>query len=132
MDSRPTRTGGSWLTRRARSFLYAGRGLWLLVASEPNSRIHLGATVLVVVVGAWLQLSAAEWGAIVVAVALVWIAEGLNSALEAFADHVAPERHPLIGRVKDVAAGAVLIASIAAVIIGFIVLGPKLWLRLHW
>jgi diacylglycerol kinase (ATP) len=62
---------------------------------------------------------------------LVWIAEGLNSALEALADHVATERHPLIGRAKDVAAGAVLVASIAAAAIGLIVLGPKLWLRLH-
>ena len=131
MDSRPTCTGGSWLTRRARSFIYAGRGVWLLVVTEPNARIHLVATVLVVAVSVWLQLSPAEWCAIISAMALVWVAEGANSALEALADHVAPERHPLIGRAKDVAAGAVLIASIAAAVIGLITLGPKLWLRLH-
>jgi diacylglycerol kinase (ATP) len=131
MESRPTRTGGSWLTRRARSFVCAARGLWLQVATEPNARIHLVATVLAFALSAWLQLSALEWCAIVAAAALVWIAEGLNSALEALADHVATERHPLIGRAKDVAAGAVLVASIAAAAIGLIVLGPKLWLRLH-
>src|SRR6186997_1700091 len=106
MDSRPTRTGGSWLTRRARSFYFAGRGLWLLVSSEPNARIHLLATVLVAIAGLWLGLSRDEWCLIVVAVALVWISEGLNSALEALADHVAPERHPLVGRAKDISAGA--------------------------
>jgi diacylglycerol kinase len=131
MDARPTRSGGSWLTLRARSFVYAGRGLWLQVSSEPNARIHLFATIVALGTGCWLGLSAGEWCAIVVAIALVWISEGLNSAIEALADHIAPERHPLIARCKDIAAGAVLTASIAAAIIGCIVLGPKLWEKLY-
>jgi len=114
-----------------RSFACAGRGLWLLVASEPNARIHLAATILVAVVSFWLELNAAEWCAIIMATGFVWITEGLNSALEALADHVAPERHPLVGRAKDVAAGAVLVASITAATIGLLVLGPKLWVKMH-
>src|SRR5690242_19671047 len=112
MEERPTRTGGSWLTLRARSFLYAMRGLWMQVSSEPNAPIHLLATVLAIRLAFWLGLSGSEWCAIVVAIALVWISEGLNSALEALADHVAPERHLLIARCKDIAAGAVLTASL--------------------
>ena len=131
MDLRPTRSGGSWLTLRARSFVCAARGLWLQVATEPNAQIHLVVTVIVLILSVWLQISAGEWCAIVTATAFVWIAEGLNAAVEAVADHVTTERHPLIARAKDIAAGAVLVASIAAAVIGLLVLGPKLLLKLH-
>ena len=131
MDTRPTRSGGSWFVQRARSVACAARGVFTLVRTEPNSQIHLVCTVITVAVGFWLHLSGQEWCCIVVAIALIWIAEGLNSALEALADHVAPEQHPLVGRAKDVAAGAVMVASVAAIIIGLLVLGPKLLEKLN-
>jgi len=84
------------------------------------------ATVLVIAAGFWFSLTRGEWCAVLGASGLVWTAEGFNTALEALADRVAPEHHPLVGRAKDVAAGAVLAASIFAVAIGLLVFGPRL------
>ncbi len=94
--------------------------------TQVNARIHLGATVVVVAAGFLCKLSAGEWMAIVAVIGMVWTAEGLNTAIEAVVDLVSPEYHPLAGRAKDVAAGAVLCAAIAAVVIGVIVFGPRL------
>ena len=118
------------LRARARSFADAGRGIASLLAHEPNARIHLAASLAAVALGGWLRLTAAEWCWIALAIALVWVAEGLNSALEALADAVHPERDARIGRAKDLAAGAVLVAAIASVAIGALVFGPRLAARL--
>lgn len=112
---------------RLRSFAHAGRGLAWLLASQPNARIHTAMTVAALALAAALGLDAGGWCWIVLAVALVWIAEGLNTALEALADAVAPEHDPAVGRAKDVAAAAVLVAAVAAAVIGLLVLGPPLW-----
>jgi diacylglycerol kinase (ATP) len=112
---------------RLRSFAHAGRGLAWLLASQPNAWVHAAATAAALALAAALGLDAAGWCWIVLAVALVWIAEGLNTALEALADAVAPERDPAVGRAKDVAAAAVLVAAAAAAVIGLLVLGPPLW-----
>lgn len=114
------------LHARLRSLLAAMRGLAHMVGSEANARIHLVAAVGVIGLGAALRLDPLEWALVVIAIALVWIAEGLNTALEHLADAVCPDHHPLIGVAKDVAAGAVLIAALAAVAIGVLVLGPRL------
>ena len=88
------------------------------------------ATVSVVILAAWLRLSVRDWAVLVVAVAIVWMAEFLNTALEAVVDLASPERHPL-GKVgKDVGAAAVLIAACSAAVIGFLIIGPPLWHRL--
>ena len=120
----------SFLRARAQSFVAAGRGVVSLLAHEPNARLHAVATVVVIALGAWLGLSAGEWCWIVLAIGLVWVAEGLNSALEALADAVHPQRDPRVGRAKDAAAGAVLVAAIAAAVIGALILGPRLFARL--
>ena len=122
--SPPKRTG---LAGRVASFGFALRGLWILVATQANARIHAVATLLVIGAGFWFALTRMEWCAVVAAIGLVWIAEGLNTALEFLTDLVSPEHHPLAGKAKDVAAGAVLAASIAAAVIGAIIFGPKLW-----
>jgi diacylglycerol kinase (ATP) len=129
MNERPARKD-SWWSQRAKSFVYAGRGLSWLIVTEPNARIHAVATLGVFGLGVWLRLSSLEWCAVSLAAGLVWTAEGLNSALEALADHVAPERHPQVGRAKDLAAGAVLAAAIIAAVVGVLVFAPKLWARL--
>ena len=118
------------LRARAQSFADAGRGIALLLANEPNARLHAIATVAAVALGLWLGLSAAEWCWIVFAIALVWVAEGLNSAVEALADAVHPERDARVGIAKDLAAGAVLVAALASAVIGALVLGPRLVARL--
>lgn len=132
MDERPERaSAGSWWARRARSFACAARGLWWLLTSQPNARIHALAAVLVVALGAWLDLTPGEWCAVLLAIGMVGTAEAFNTALEVLADQLHPEQHPLIGRAKDLAAGAVLIASLAAAAVGALVFAPKLLARLH-
>jgi len=117
------------LRARAQSIALAGRGLALLLTREPNARIHLAASIAAAALGAWLGLTAGEWCWIALAIALVWVAEGLNSALEALADAVHPEVDPRVGSAKDVAAGAVLVAAIASLVIGALVFGPRLAAR---
>ena len=113
--------------RLTRSFGYAFRGIGILLRTQANARIHAAATVLVVAAGFWFRISRSEWGAVVAAIGLVWTAEAVNTAIEAVVDLVSPEPHPLAGRAKDVAAGAVLCAALAALAIGVLVFGPRAW-----
>ncbi len=97
-----------------------------MMRTERNARIHLAATALVVASGIVLGVSRAEWSALVLAIALVWSAEAMNTAVEALGDAVSPEPDEAIGRAKDIAAGAVLLAAIGAVVVGLLVFGPHL------
>ena len=94
--------------------------------SQFNAWIHVTATILVCAAGFYLRITGAEWCAIVLAIMSVWVAEALNTAIEFLGDAVSTDYHPLIGKAKDVAAGAVLIAAIGAVVIGLLVFGPHL------
>ena len=112
--------------RRLKSFSYALQGLAHLLRTQPNARVHLLAALLVCGAGMVVGLSRAEWLWIVVAIVLVWSAEAFNSALEQLADVLHPEQHPGIGRAKDMAAAAVLIAAVGAAVIGMLVFVPHL------
>ncbi len=114
------------LRSRLRSFKYAFSGLWALLVHEHNSRIHFTAAILAVAMGFILHISRVEWSILVGIIALVVVVEILNSAIERLADHVSPQVNPAIKMVKDYSAAAVLIASLAAVIIGCIIFLPKL------
>lgn len=109
---------------RLKSFVYAGRGLRWLAQDEHNAWLHLAASATVIVAGIALKVSLEDWRWIVIAVALVWVAEAINTAVEELCDHVSPEFDLSIGRVKDIAAGGVLAASIASAVIGLLTLGP--------
>ena len=115
----------SWAAR-ARSFGHAFRGVATLLASQHNARIHAAASVAVVWLGLALGVGRLEWALLIFAIALVWTAEGLNTALEWLCDVAAPEYHPLVKKAKDVAAAAVLLAAIGSALIGLLVLGPHL------
>lgn len=115
---------------RWRAFADAGRGLARLFASGLHPWIHLVATLAVAGLALWLGLPTGDWCWLVLAVGLVWVAEASNSALEELADALHPGAHPGVGRAKDVAAAAVLLAAVAAAAIGLLVLGPPLWERL--
>jgi diacylglycerol kinase (ATP) len=117
----------SWIRSRLASVRFAFRGIVLLLAGEANARIHAAATVSAVCVAAWLEISPADWSLLVMAFALVWLAEGLNTAIELLADRISLAPDSAIGRAKDVAAGGVLLAAIGAAVIGFLVLGPPLF-----
>lgn len=110
-----------------RSFAYAFRGAFLMLHTQRNARIHALATVAVVVLGALLGLGIGEWLWIVAAIAMVWVAEGLNTAIESLADAVSTEFHPRIRDAKDASAASVLLAAIAAAVIGALVFVPHLW-----
>ena len=118
----------SW--RIARSFRFAFAGLWFLLRTQRNARIHVLLGTLACVLGAWLRISRVEWAVIVFTIALVIILEGLNTAVEAAIDLASPQVHPLAKAAKDLAAGMVLVAAIASVAVGLLILGPPLWAKL--
>jgi diacylglycerol kinase (ATP) len=121
----------SWATR-ARSFGFAFRGVVTLLATQHNAWIHAAATVAVVALGVALGVSRLEWALLIFAIALVWTAEGLNTALEWLCNVAAPEYNPLVKNAKDVAAAAVLLAAIGSALIGLLVFGPRLLVLLGW
>lgn len=114
------------LKKRIASFGFAFKGLGTLVRTQPNARIHLLATAVVVVAGCYFPLSTFEWLWLIGAIGSVWVTEALNTALEFLTDLVSPDHHPLAGHAKDVAAAAVLIAAVAAVVIGLMIFVPHL------
>jgi diacylglycerol kinase (ATP) len=97
-----------------------------MLASQHNARIHLLATACACSLGLLIGISRLEWCAIVVAIAMVWMAEALNTAFEFLCDVASPGFHPLIQKAKDVAAAAVLLSAVGAVVIGLMVFVPHL------
>lgn len=97
-----------------------------MIRCQHNAWIHVIATLTVIGAGFFFRLSSGEWCWIVLALAIVWTAETLNTAFEFLADVASPEFHPLVRDAKDVAAGAVLITAIAALVIGAIIFGPHI------
>ena len=115
--------------RIGRSFYFAGAGLWFLFRTQRNARIELTIGAIACAAAGWLRISRVEWAVLVFTIALVLILEGLNTAVEAAIDLASPKRHPLAKAAKDLAAGMVLIASLASVGVGLLILGPPLWAK---
>lgn len=109
-----------------RGFLYAGRGLRVLAASQRNFRFHLVAAAAVLGTGLHLELARWEWVAVGLCIALVMAMEAMNTAVEFLADRVCREHDPLIGLAKDVAAAAVLLAALGAAGVGGLVFLPHI------
>jgi diacylglycerol kinase (ATP) len=112
------------LAKRINSFGYALSGLGFVLRTQHNAWIHLAATLVVVAAGIVLQITAEDWRWVVLAIALVWVAEALNTAVEHVCNVVQPEFHASVKAAKDVAAGAVLAAATGAAIIGILVFWP--------
>ena len=93
--------------------------------SELSIRVLAAGTVLTVAASVYFSLSALEWCTVLLALGLIWAAEGMNTALERLTDLVSPGFHPLAGMAKDIAAGAVLLASVGALLVGVIIFGPR-------
>jgi diacylglycerol kinase len=123
---RPSRHG------LAASFRFAFAGVGYLLATQRNARIHVALAALACLLAAWLRVTRTEWAILILTIACVIILEGLNTALEAVVDLASPQLHPLAKVAKDVAAGMVLIAAIAAVLVGLLILGPALWARVAY
>ena len=112
------------LPARFRSFGFALSGLGFMLRTQHNAWIHLAATVLVAAAGLALRVTASDWRWLAFAIALVWVAEAMNTAFEHLCDVVSPEFHISVQRSKDVAAGAVLVCAIAAAVVGALTLLP--------
>lgn len=115
------------IKERLNSFKYALKGIRLLFQAEPNAKIHLAFTFVVISAGFFFSINITEWCLIILAIAMVLCAEGMNTAIEYLTDLVSPNFHNLAGKTKDVAAGAVLIAAIGAATIGGLIFFPKIW-----
>ncbi len=112
------------------AFGHAFRGWWYVIRTQKNAWLHAIITTIVVLLASWLQISAQEWAVLVLTIALVWSAEFFNTAIEAVVDLASPVNHPLAKTGKDVGAATVLIAAIAAVLVGLLILGPPLWAKI--
>lgn len=114
------------IRRLIKSFGYALKGLHQMVKTEQNARIHLMATVTVLIAALLLGLTATEWCLILLCMALVWAAEAFNTAIETVTDHLFKERNETARIIKDVAAGAVFVCALAAAACGLIIFIPKI------
>jgi len=116
---------------RLQSFRHAFSGLWYVLRTQRNAWIHATITIAIIILGSWLGLERQDWAIIMIAICFVWLAEIINTALEAITDLASPEQHPLARVGKDVGAGAVLLASITAITLGLLILLPPLLDKLH-
>ena len=112
---------------RLKSFQYAFEGWYYVLRTQPNAWIHAVFSLLVVALAFLLRLPPRDWAVLILTILVVWMAEFINTALEAVVDMAMPELHPLAKAAKDAAAAAVLLGAIAAVLIGLLILGPPLW-----
>lgn len=108
-------------------FSFAWNGIQEVFKTERNFRIHIFAALLVVITGFLLKITRYEWLAICLTIAFVLVSEAMNSAIEKTIDYISPNIHPAAKQIKDIAAGAVLIAAIVAIIVGIIVFLPRLY-----
>jgi diacylglycerol kinase (ATP) len=115
-----------FILSRLRAFGHALRGLGYVLRTQRNAWVHAIATSLVIILGLWFGLAPRDWASLLVTIAFVWMAEFINTALEAVVDLASPQHHPLAKVGKDVGAAAVLIAAMTAILVGLLILGPPL------
>ena len=108
---------------RIQSFQYAFAGIWYTLKTQRNAQIHTGISLGMVGLGVILQVNLTEWATLALTTGFVIAAEMMNTAIEAAMDHTTTDFHPQVKVVKDVAAGAVLVAAITAVMVGVFILG---------
>ena len=118
------------LKQRIDSFGFAFKGLFDLIKTQTNAKIHLLTAVFVLVLGVYFKITSIEWCLCIFAISSVLAAEALNTALEFLTDLVSPDYHVLAGKTKDVAAAGVLITAIGTAIVGLLIFLPKFLLIL--
>ena len=118
-----------FLLSRVIAFRHALAGWWYVIRTQRNAWIHATISIAVICLAFWLRIPTRDWAVIILVMGSVWMAEFLNSALEAVVDLASPQHHPLAKVGKDVGAAAVLIAALASAVVGLLILGPPLWER---
>ena len=117
----------SFFENRVNGVRYALRGALLLIRTEASIKTQVFLGILITAAGFYYDISSTEWILQILAIALVLGIEGLNTAIEKLADYVQPEYDPKIGFIKDISAGAVMLVSVAASIVGLIIYLPKIF-----
>lgn len=110
---------------RLKSTIYASKGVWVLITTEHSFMFHGSISIVLLVLGYFNNLTLTQWGLQILAVGLIMVAEALNTAIEKLADHIEPSQHKTIAIIKDVGAGAVLVALFAEVAIVALIYVPK-------
>ncbi|HEX8613545.1 MAG TPA: diacylglycerol kinase family protein [Telluria sp.] len=114
------------LAARSKSFGYAIAGIGFMLKTQHNAWLHLAASVIVVGLGLYFNVSSADWRWLVAAMVAVWVAETINTAVEYVCDVVSPGYAIAVKHAKDIGAGGVLIAAAGAVLIGALTFWPYL------
>ncbi len=117
----------SFLVNRLKSVGYAFKGAMHLLKTEASIKIQICIAIIVTVAGFYFDISKIEWLIQITCIGLVMSLEGMNTAVEYIADFIHPDRHATIGKIKDIAAGAVFIAATCATIVGLIIYLPKIF-----
>ncbi|MCX2837762.1 MULTISPECIES: diacylglycerol kinase [Salinimicrobium] len=117
----------NFITGRIKGGGYAIKGAWLLLRHEPSIQVQFVIAVIMTIAGFFFGITPTEWVMQIFAIGLVMATEGVNTAIENIADFVHADYHVKIGRIKDVAAGAVFFAAIAAVAVGLIIYIPYIF-----
>lgn len=120
-----------FIKSRVESIRHAIAGWSHVIRTQRNAWIHAAATICVILIAIWLHLPARDWALLLMTIAIVWAAEFLNTALEIVVDLASPELHPMAKAGKDVGAAAVLISATIAAVIGFLVMGPPLLVKIQ-
>lgn len=116
----------AFLKKRIESFKYAIHGIVTFFRTQTHPKIHLTATIFVIIAGFYFNVSPTEWMILILTMTSVIMAEAFNSAIEFLSDKVSPDIDPIIKKVKDISAGAVLICAITSVFIGLIIFLPRI------
>lgn len=115
----------NFFLNRIKSVKYAAKGFWILITSEKSIIAQVIIGIVMTIIGFLMNISATEWLFQITAIAIVLVAESLNTAIEKMADFIHPDYNTKIGFIKDISAGAAFFAAIFAVIIGLIIYIPK-------
>ena len=117
----------NYLKLRLRSIKIALGGIWQVISTQQNARIHLAATVVVLIASILVGLSRIEWMILLQVIGFVWAAEIFNTAIEDLVDLFSPENDPTAKRIKDISAGAVLVSALVSLLVGLLLFGSRLW-----
>ena len=119
-----------FLNSRVKAIRYALSGWGYVIRTQRNAWIHAIASFLVILLGIWLQLPCHDWAILIITIAMVWAAEFFNTAVETLTNMISPGENQLAKITKDVSAAAVLITATISIIIGILILGPPLVLKI--
>ena len=117
----------TFIIGRLNGIKYALKGAWILLKTEASIQVQFVIAIAITIMGFLFKINTGEWIAQFISIGLVMSAEGLNTAIEDIADFIHPDYHDKIGRIKDIAAGAVGIAALIAVIIAGFIYIPKVF-----